>query len=46
MKLLRKIKGTENLALIGIRTRGVPLAERSAEKIESIENVSCPRRTS
>ncbi len=41
-EIIEKNKGTENLALIGIRTRGVPLAERLAEKIESIENVKVP----
>ncbi len=41
-EIIEKNKGTENLALIGIRTRGVPLAERLAEKIESIEKVKVP----
>jgi len=39
-EILEKNKGTEDLILIGIRTRGVPLAERLASKIESIEGVS------
>ena len=30
--------GTENVALVGIRTRGVPLAEWLGEKIESIQH--------
>ncbi|MCC3145572.1 bifunctional pyr operon transcriptional regulator/uracil phosphoribosyltransferase PyrR [Halanaerobium sp. Z-7514] len=38
-EILEKNKGTEDLVLIGIRTRGVPLAERLAAKIEEIENV-------
>src|SRR6056297_2569468 len=38
-EILEKNKGTEDLALIGIRTRGVPLAERLAAKIEKIEGV-------
>lgn len=41
-EIIEKNKGIENLALIGIRTRGVPLAERLAEKIENIENVKLP----
>lgn len=35
-------KGTESLCLVGIRTRGVPLAERIAANIEKIEGVSIP----
>jgi pyrimidine operon attenuation protein/uracil phosphoribosyltransferase len=30
--------GTENVALIGIRTRGVPLAEWLAQKVKGIQN--------
>lgn len=36
-EIIEKNKGVKNLALIGIRTRGVPLAERLAKKIEDIE---------
>jgi len=36
-EILEKNKGTKNLALLGIRTRGVPLAERVLEKIKEIE---------
>lgn len=32
----------ENVALVGIRTRGVPLAARIAEEIQKIENVEVP----
>ena len=35
-------RGVENVALVGIRTRGVPLAARIAEEIQKIENVSVP----
>ncbi len=35
-------KGTESLCLVGIRTRGVPLAERIAANIEKIEGISIP----
>jgi len=38
-EILEKNKGTEDLVLIGIRTRGVPLAERLAAKIEEIEGI-------
>jgi pyrimidine operon attenuation protein/uracil phosphoribosyltransferase len=35
-------KGTTDLLLVGIRRRGVPLAERLAEKIEQLEGVRVP----
>lgn len=37
-EILEKNKGTENLALIGIRTRGVYLAKRLVQKINDIES--------
>lgn len=37
-----KNKGIENVVLVGIRTRGVPLAERIANEIEKIEGVKIP----
>lgn len=36
-EIIEKNKGIDNLALIGVRTRGVPLAERLAQKIKDIE---------
>ncbi len=36
-EILEKNRGAENLALVGIRTRGVHLARRMAEKINKIE---------
>ncbi|WP_420832943.1 bifunctional pyr operon transcriptional regulator/uracil phosphoribosyltransferase PyrR [Sporohalobacter salinus] len=36
-EILEKNKGLEDLVIIGIRTRGVPLAERIADKIAEIE---------
>jgi pyrimidine operon attenuation protein/uracil phosphoribosyltransferase len=36
-EILERNKAIENLALVGIRTRGVPLAKRLAEKIKKIE---------
>ena len=41
-QIVEKNRGTENLCLVGIRTRGVPLAERLAENIFSIEGVRIP----
>ncbi len=41
-EIIEKNKGVENVVLVGIRTRGVPIAERIAKAIESIENVHIP----
>ena len=41
-EITEKNRGVENVALVGIRTRGVPLAARIAEEIRKIENVSVP----
>ena len=41
-EITEKNKGVENVALVGIRTRGVPLAARIAEEIRKIENVTVP----
>lgn len=41
-EIIEKNKGVENVILVGIRTRGVPIAERIAEAIEKIENVKVP----
>ena len=41
-EITEKNKGVENVALVGIRTRGVPLAARIAEEIRKIENVEIP----
>jgi pyrimidine operon attenuation protein/uracil phosphoribosyltransferase len=41
-EVLEHNKGTEGLALIGIRSRGVHLAERLRDKIQGIEGVSVP----
>lgn len=38
-EIIEKNEGVDNVVLVGIRTRGVPLAERLAQSIESIENV-------
>ncbi|RJE49050.1 MULTISPECIES: bifunctional pyr operon transcriptional regulator/uracil phosphoribosyltransferase PyrR [unclassified Dehalobacter] len=41
-EILEKNQGTKDLVLIGIRTRGVPLAERIKERIAEFEDVSVP----
>ena len=41
-EILEKNKGGENCVLVGIRTRGVHLAKRIADKIIEIENVPVP----
>ncbi|MFZ5649983.1 MAG: bifunctional pyr operon transcriptional regulator/uracil phosphoribosyltransferase PyrR [Bacillota bacterium] len=41
-EIIERNKGTENLALIGIRSRGVPLASRLAAKIQQIEGREVP----
>jgi pyrimidine operon attenuation protein/uracil phosphoribosyltransferase len=41
-EILERNKGTENLVLIGIRTRGYPLAQRLAAKIREIEGQEVP----
>lgn len=41
-EILEKNKGTQNLAIIGIRSRGVHLAKRIAENIKKIEDKSVP----
>ncbi|MDU4892431.1 MAG: bifunctional pyr operon transcriptional regulator/uracil phosphoribosyltransferase PyrR [Clostridium sp.] len=39
-EIIEKNKGVEDLVLIGIRTRGVPIAKRIANLIETFEGVS------
>lgn len=41
-EIIERNKGTENLTLVGIRRRGVPLAERLAERIRDIEGRKVP----
>lgn len=41
-QIIEKNRGTENLCLVGLKTRGVPLAERLADNIERIEGVRVP----
>ena len=41
-QIIEKNDGTENLCLVGIHTRGIPLAQRLSEKIARIEGSSVP----
>src|SRR6202051_1799978 len=41
-EIVEKSGGTANLALIGIRRRGVPLAQRIARAMHGIENLDVP----
>ncbi len=41
-EIIEKNKGSKDLTLVGIRTRGVPLAQRLAAEIEKIEGVKLP----
>ena len=41
-EIVEKNKGVENIVLVGIRTRGVPIAERIADEIEQIEGKKPP----
>lgn len=41
-EIVEKNKGTENVVLVGIRRRGVPLAQRLQKYLKEIENVEVP----
>ncbi|WP_225429811.1 bifunctional pyr operon transcriptional regulator/uracil phosphoribosyltransferase PyrR [Deinococcus detaillensis] len=41
-EILERNKGAENLALIGIHTRGIPIAARLAAKLQQLEGVDVP----
>ena len=41
-EIIERNRGLENVVLVGIRTRGVPLCERIAAHLESIENHQIP----
>jgi pyrimidine operon attenuation protein/uracil phosphoribosyltransferase len=41
-EIIEKNQGVEYLRFIGIRTRGVHLAQRIKQKIENIEHISLP----
>ena len=41
-EIIEKNKGAENLVLLGIRTRGIPMAKRLKDNIFNIEKVDVP----
>ena len=41
-EIVERNSGASNLAIVGIRTRGVPLAERLADNIEALEGARPP----
>lgn len=41
-EIVERNKGAEHLVLVGMQTRGVPLARRLAATIKNLENVSVP----
>ncbi|TIC80373.1 bifunctional pyr operon transcriptional regulator/uracil phosphoribosyltransferase PyrR [Nocardioides sp. GY 10113] len=41
-EILERNKGAENLLLLGLHTRGVPLAQRLAERIAEVEGATVP----
>ena len=41
-QIVEKNHGTENLCLVGIKTRGVPIAARLAQNIKAFEGVLVP----
>ena len=41
-EILEKNKGTQGLCLVGIRTRGVVLAQRLRQAIQNIEGIEIP----
>ncbi|HHS50754.1 MAG TPA: bifunctional pyr operon transcriptional regulator/uracil phosphoribosyltransferase PyrR [candidate division Zixibacteria bacterium] len=41
-EVVERNAGAKNLAIVGIRTRGVPLAERLANEIETLEGIRPP----
>ena len=41
-EITEKNKGVENVVLVGIRRRGVPIAERICSNIEKIEDITVP----
>ena len=41
-EIIERNKGTENLVLIGIKTRGLYLAQRIAKNLKNLEDVDVP----
>lgn len=44
-EIIEKNKGVENVIIMGVKTRGIPLAERIVSKIEEIESIFIPLGT-
>jgi pyrimidine operon attenuation protein / uracil phosphoribosyltransferase len=44
-ELLERNRGVEGLVMVGIRTRGVPLAERLVSEVEAMEGLRLPTAT-
>lgn len=42
IEVVERNRGTEDLLIIGIRTRGVPIGERLAREISQVENAEVP----
>ncbi len=41
-EIIEKNKGVDDVVILGIKTRGIPLANRIAQKIKQIENIDIP----
>ena len=41
-EIIEKNKGIEDIALVGIKTRGIYLAERIAQRLEQLEDKKVP----
>ena len=41
-EIVERNKGTESLIIVGIHSRGVPIARRIADKLSELENTSVP----
>lgn len=41
-EIVERNKGGDNLVLVGIKTRGVPITKRLEQKIKEIENITVP----
>jgi len=41
-EIIERNKGVRNLVLVGMRTRGIPLARRLADKLDELEGVQVP----
>lgn len=41
-EIVERNKGGENLVLVGVKTRGIPLAKRLQDKVKQIEDITVP----